>query len=75
MRPTVHFSLLSMLLSEIKLGTQDAMLYTFPFFSPSKFFFNRALKSSGGVVGGAALLVIWWKPQGLSVLRMNAGLR
>ncbi|OWK00806.1 hypothetical protein Celaphus_00016486 [Cervus elaphus hippelaphus] len=40
-----------------------------------KVFFNRVLKSSGGVVGGAALLVIWWKPHGLSVLRVNAGLR
>lgn len=27
------------------------------------------------MVGGAALLVIWWKPQALSVLRVNAALR
>lgn len=73
MRPTVHFSLLSTLLSEIKLGTQDAIHV--PLFQSIKVFFNRVLKSSGGVVGGAALLVIWWKPHGLSVLRVNAGLR
>ena len=27
------------------------------------------------MVGGAAPLVIWWKPQALSVLRVNAALR
>lgn len=61
MRPTVHFSLLSMLLSEIKLGTQDATHV--PPFSPSEFLSTGFWNLWGGVVGGAARLVIWWKPQ------------
>lgn len=55
MRPTVHFSLLSMLLSEIKLGTQDAMLYTFPFFSPSKFFFQQGSEIFWGSGWGSSI--------------------
>lgn len=55
MRPTVHFSLLSMLLSEIKLGTQDAMHV--PPFSPSEFLSTGFWNLWGGVVGGAARLL------------------
>ena len=69
MRPTVHFSLLSMLLSEIQLGTQDAMHV--PPFSPSEFLSTGFWNLCGEWLGEqhACYLV---EAAALSVLRVNA---